>query len=48
MNRIFVALFAVLGLLSCATGPSREQGLVDRAIQAMGGADALEIGRAHV
>ena len=41
MNRIFVALFAVLGLLSCATGPSREQGLVDRAIQAMGGADAL-------
>src|SRR4051812_14096246 len=38
---LFVSFFAFLSLVSCATGPSREQGLVDRAIGAMGGADAL-------
>ncbi len=39
----FAALFSVvalLALLSCATGPSSES-LIDRAIDAMGGADAL-------
>jgi glyoxylase-like metal-dependent hydrolase (beta-lactamase superfamily II) len=35
------AVVSVLALLSCATGPSRHQGLVDKAIAAMGGADAL-------
>jgi len=34
---VLVALFAV----SCATGPSREQDLVSRALDAMGGADSL-------
>ena len=41
MKRTFVALFSAVALLSCATGPSREQGLVERAVQAMGGAEAL-------
>jgi glyoxylase-like metal-dependent hydrolase (beta-lactamase superfamily II) len=41
MKRAFVVVFSMLGLLSCATGPSREQGLVNRAVDAMGGADAL-------
>ncbi|HXM83074.1 MAG TPA: MBL fold metallo-hydrolase [Burkholderiales bacterium] len=40
MKRAFVILFSVLGLVSCAT-VSREQGLVQRAVDAMGGADAL-------
>jgi len=36
------AVFSALSLLSCATtGPSREQDLVNRAIDAMGGAQAL-------
>ena len=41
MNRAFVVLFSILGLVSCASGPSREQDLVNRAVDAMGGADAL-------
>lgn len=41
MKRTFVALFSVLGLLGCATGPTREHGLVNRAVDAMGGAQAL-------
>ena len=41
MMRVLVWFFAVLGLLSCATGPSREQGLVNRAVDAVGGADKL-------
>jgi glyoxylase-like metal-dependent hydrolase (beta-lactamase superfamily II) len=38
---LFSVLVAVFGLLSCATGPSKEQGLVSRAVEAMGGAQAL-------
>ena len=40
----FAALFSVvalLALLSCATGPSGDQALVQRAVDAMGGADAI-------
>src|SRR5690349_15898497 len=37
----FLALAAVLGLQSCATGPSKEQQLVSKAVQALGGAQAL-------
>ena len=40
----YVELFsvlAVLALLSCATGPSGDQALVQRAVDAMGGADAI-------
>jgi glyoxylase-like metal-dependent hydrolase (beta-lactamase superfamily II) len=38
---LFSALVAVFGLLSCATGPSKEQQLVSKAVQALGGAQAL-------
>lgn len=44
MHRPFLAVFALVSILaaaSCATGPSREQGLVARAVDAMGGVDAL-------
>ena len=41
MKRALVVLFSILGLASCATGPSRPQDLVNRAVDAMGGADAL-------
>src|SRR5258706_12384955 len=41
MKRILFALFSTAGLLSCATGPSREQDMVSRSVQAMGGAQAL-------
>lgn len=41
MKRTLVALFSTLALLSCATGPLGPQGHVERAVQAMGGADAL-------
>jgi hypothetical protein len=37
----FVSLFAVLSLLSCATGPSGGQTLVKRSVDAMGGTDKL-------
>ena len=40
----FLALcsaLSMLGLLSCATGPSKEQQLVTRAVQATGGAQAI-------
>ena len=37
MNRAFVVLFSILGLVSCASGPSREQDLVNRAADAFGG-----------
>lgn len=37
----FLALAAVLGLQSCATGPTKEQQLVSKAVQALGGAQAL-------
>jgi glyoxylase-like metal-dependent hydrolase (beta-lactamase superfamily II) len=40
MKRAFVFLFSILGLASCAT-VSREQGLVQRAVDAMGGADQI-------
>src|SRR5712664_3980169 len=41
MKRALVVVFSILGLLSCATGPSKPQDLVDRAVDAMGGADKL-------
>jgi len=41
MKRALVVVFSVLGFLSCATGPSKPQDLVDRAVDAMGGADKL-------
>jgi glyoxylase-like metal-dependent hydrolase (beta-lactamase superfamily II) len=45
MRRTFIALVsalvAIFGLLSCATGPSKEQQLVSKAVEAMGGAQAL-------
>src|SRR5207247_4478846 len=37
MNRAFVVLFSILGLVSCASGPSREQDLVNRAADGFGG-----------
>jgi len=40
MKRL-LALFSVFTLLSCASGPSKEQQLVSRAVDAMGGAQAL-------
>jgi len=43
MKRV-AALFSVLAVLalpSCATGPSGDQELVKRAVNAMGGADAI-------
>src|SRR5437879_1790400 len=41
MKRALVVVFSILGLVSCATGPSKPQDLVDRAVDAMGGADKL-------
>jgi len=44
MKRFAAALFAlaaVVGLQSCATGPSKEQQLVSKAVQALGGAQAI-------
>ena len=41
MKHALVVLFSILGLVSCATGPSRERDLVNRAVDAMGGADKL-------
>ncbi|MGQ0651230.1 MAG: hypothetical protein ACT4P4_03005, partial [Betaproteobacteria bacterium] len=38
---LFFAVFSAFFLLSCATGPSGPQDLVDRAVQEMGGAQAL-------
>jgi len=40
MKRTLVFLFSILGLASCATNP-REQGLVQRGVDAMGGADQI-------
>jgi glyoxylase-like metal-dependent hydrolase (beta-lactamase superfamily II) len=40
MKRL-LALFSLFTLLSCASGPSKEQQLVSRAVEAMGGAQAL-------
>ena len=40
MKRTLVFLFSILGLASCATSP-REQGLVQRGVDAMGGADQI-------
>jgi glyoxylase-like metal-dependent hydrolase (beta-lactamase superfamily II) len=37
MKRAFVVVFSILGLLSCATRPSREQDLVNRAADGFGG-----------
>src|SRR2546423_8431328 len=37
MNRAFVVLFSILGLVSCASGPSRERDLVNRAADGFGG-----------
>src|SRR3989441_275876 len=37
MNRAFVVLFSILGLVSCASGPSRPQDLVNRAADGFGG-----------
>jgi glyoxylase-like metal-dependent hydrolase (beta-lactamase superfamily II)/outer membrane lipoprotein-sorting protein len=41
MKRLLLLVLAALFAGSCATGPSREQDLVGRAIDAMGGADSL-------
>ncbi len=41
MKRLLLLALAALFAGSCATGPSREQDLVGRAIDAMGGADSL-------
>jgi len=38
---LFSVLAVLLALLSCATGPSGDQELVKRAVNAMGGADAI-------
>ena len=35
------AVFSLLSVLSCATGPGRERDLVSRAVEASGGAQAL-------
>jgi glyoxylase-like metal-dependent hydrolase (beta-lactamase superfamily II) len=40
MKRLF-ALFSAFALLSCATGPSKEQQLVSKAVGALGGAQAI-------
>src|SRR5205807_7991637 len=37
MKRALVVLFSILGLVSCASGPSREQDLVNRAADGFGG-----------
>jgi len=41
LKAILTPFFFLLILASCATGPSREQALVSRAVDAMGGANAL-------
>ncbi len=41
MHRALIAALSVLAVASCATGPSREQNLVSRAVEACGGAQAL-------
>jgi glyoxylase-like metal-dependent hydrolase (beta-lactamase superfamily II) len=41
MKHALVAVFSAVVLLSCATPQTREQALVSRAVEAMGGADAL-------
>ena len=44
MKRLFVlplAFAAAFSLMSCATGPSREQTMVSKAVQALGGAQAI-------
>src|SRR5258708_39524278 len=41
MHRALIAALSVLAVASCATGPSREQDLVSRAVEAAGGAQAL-------
>src|SRR5262245_49652051 len=43
MNRplAWLAALAVAGLSSCATGPSKEQQLVSKGVQALGGAQAI-------
>src|SRR4051812_18727341 len=43
MNRTLTALAAAaaFGLAACASGPTREQDLVERAVSAMGGAERL-------
>jgi glyoxylase-like metal-dependent hydrolase (beta-lactamase superfamily II) len=41
MRRNLVALLAVFGLLSCATGPSKEAQLVNKAVESLGGAQAI-------
>ena len=40
MKRL-LALFSTFALLSCATGPSKEQQLVSKAVEALGGAQAI-------
>ena len=41
MKRMLLLVLATLFAASCATGPSRERDLVNRALDAMGGADSL-------
>jgi len=41
MRRLLLLVLATLFAASCATTPSRETNLVNRALDAMGGADAL-------
>ena len=41
MKRYAALLAIATVLVSCAAGPAREQSLVQRALDAMGGADAL-------
>jgi len=41
MKRMLLLVAATLFAASCATGPSRESNLVNRALDAMGGADSL-------
>ena len=41
MKRLLLLVLAAVFAGSCATGPSREQDLIGRALDAMGGADAL-------
>ena len=40
MKRL-LAFVSIFSLLSCATGPSKEQQLVSKAVDALGGAQAL-------